>query len=234
MQRRFLSWSLAAHGVALVSAALWVGPRGAATDPVTWDLPLRLQQASAPAPVVPDRPIERPAHPAPLPPPPLPRDRETFEAPQTFADLQPLRPGPRPHVLLRSVRPPKPPPPKPQAPPTETREAPALETPPPPSLAAARALIAEPLADNAPPRYPRVARRRGLEGVVLLDVSLSAGGAVLAVEVARSSGHDVLDRAAVAAVTRWRYAVTGDAAATPATIQQEITFALRGPRGLHP
>ncbi len=64
---------------------------------------------------------------------------------------------------------------------------------------------AAPDADNAPPRYPRLARREGYEGRVLLRVRVSADGRCLAVQVARSSGYAILDRAATEAVRTWRF-----------------------------
>jgi protein TonB len=59
--------------------------------------------------------------------------------------------------------------------------------------------------DNPPPVYPGIARRRGWEGRVLLRVSVSADGRATSVEVARSSGRGVLDRAAAEAVTAWTF-----------------------------
>lgn len=60
-------------------------------------------------------------------------------------------------------------------------------------------------AENPAPVYPRLARRRGLEGEVWLRVRVSARGEVLEVDVERSSTHPVLDRAAVEAVQQWRF-----------------------------
>jgi len=48
-------------------------------------------------------------------------------------------------------------------------------------------------------RYPKRAVRRNLQGRLELDVVLSKSGELRAVEVASSSGHDILDRAAVEA-----------------------------------
>ena len=56
---------------------------------------------------------------------------------------------------------------------------------------------------NQPPRYPRRARRDGLEGRVVLSARVSAAGQIVGLEVVRSSGHEILDRAAVRAVNRW-------------------------------
>jgi TonB family protein len=44
--------------------------------------------------------------------------------------------------------------------------------------------------------YPAAARRRGLEGVTRLSITVTAGGALEAVRVVASSGSDILDRAA--------------------------------------
>lgn len=59
--------------------------------------------------------------------------------------------------------------------------------------------------ENPSPAYPGLARRRGYEGVVLLDVLVSAEGRVGELRVARSSGYSLLDRAAVEAVDGWRF-----------------------------
>ena len=56
---------------------------------------------------------------------------------------------------------------------------------------------------NQPPRYPRRARRDGLEGRVVLSARVSAAGRIVGLEVVRSSGHEILDRAAFRAVNRW-------------------------------
>lgn len=73
----------------------------------------------------------------------------------------------------------------------------------PQDQAAARNAV--PDADNPPPRYPRLARREGYEGRVLLRVRISADGRCLAVQVARSSGYAILDRAAAEAARDWRF-----------------------------
>ncbi len=50
--------------------------------------------------------------------------------------------------------------------------------------------------------YPREAIRREIEGRVVLLLTLDAGGRVSAIEVASSSGHALLDDAALRAATR--------------------------------
>ena len=58
---------------------------------------------------------------------------------------------------------------------------------------------------NPPPEYPEMARRRGYEGEVLLAVLVSVNGTVASVKVKESSGHSILDRAAVRAVAAWEF-----------------------------
>jgi TonB family protein len=48
-------------------------------------------------------------------------------------------------------------------------------------------------------RYPAAALRRGVTGVVHLEIAVSSDGAIGAVSVITSSSHDILDRAAVEA-----------------------------------
>ena len=55
------------------------------------------------------------------------------------------------------------------------------------------------------PRYPLLARRRGLQGRVVVKVQIDRSGQVRQVVVASSSGYRLLDQAAVKAVQRWRF-----------------------------
>lgn len=56
---------------------------------------------------------------------------------------------------------------------------------------------------NSPPKYPLLARRRSYQGTVLLEVLVTREGKVGSVRLARSSGFDMLDRAAIKGVKRW-------------------------------
>jgi periplasmic protein TonB len=58
---------------------------------------------------------------------------------------------------------------------------------------------------NPAPDYPAVARRRGYEGTVLLDVLVDREGRAAEVKVAQSSGYALLDRSALTNVRRWRF-----------------------------
>jgi len=55
------------------------------------------------------------------------------------------------------------------------------------------------------PSYPLLARTRGWEGAVDVGLAVRSDGSVDRVVVRRSSGHDVLDRAAVAAAQASRF-----------------------------
>src|SRR5215831_9829265 len=55
------------------------------------------------------------------------------------------------------------------------------------------------------PRYPESARRRGIEGTVLLKMRITAQGRVEDVQVVRSAGYPDLDESAMEAVRRWRF-----------------------------
>lgn len=58
---------------------------------------------------------------------------------------------------------------------------------------------------NPPPNYPTLARRRGWEGTVQLSVLVLENGRVGNISVAKSSGHPILDEAALKAVARYQF-----------------------------
>lgn len=58
---------------------------------------------------------------------------------------------------------------------------------------------------NKQPSYPEIARRRGYTGEVLLSVLVDAGGAVTDIKIHHSSGHSILDKAALQAVRNWLF-----------------------------
>lgn len=83
-------------------------------------------------------------------------------------------------------------------------------------------------AEAPPPRYPRPAIQRRLEGVVTLRVLVDAEGRPQAVDVERSSGHRVLDQAAREQVlARWRFhPAMRDGRAVPAYALVPVAFRL--------
>ena len=58
---------------------------------------------------------------------------------------------------------------------------------------------------NPLPEYPRLARKKHWEGVVWLLVDVSVDGSVDDLEVEKTCGHKVLDRAAQRTVKRWQF-----------------------------
>jgi protein TonB len=80
---------------------------------------------------------------------------------------------------------------------------------------------------NRPPSYPAEAARRGEAGTVVLTLHIAADGTVSAVEIAESSGSAALDRAARAALARWRFRpARRDGIAVSSEFSMRVTFEL--------
>jgi len=56
-----------------------------------------------------------------------------------------------------------------------------------------------------PPRYPAIAKKRGQQGKVLLELWLNESGQQSHLTIAKSSGFEVLDNAALKAVAHWQF-----------------------------
>jgi len=152
-----------------------------------------------PAPVMAPPPVEQ--APAPTPPVPAPEPAREVARPVT----------PEHHAAPPRPNPPRSHPHRPSAPattqPAEHTELASLAAGPPTAIVPPRPVAG--LAGNVAPSYPESARRRGEQGRVMLRVTVSSEGSPMDVSVADSSGHPILDEAAVSAVRRWRF--------TPAT-----------------
>lgn len=75
------------------------------------------------------------------------------------------------------------------------------------------------------PGYPRAARQRRMQGAVDLLVGINESGSAYSVKIARSSGHDILDKAAAKAAHGIRlkpYKVNG--VATPIQVKIQYVF----------
>ena len=84
---------------------------------------------------------------------------------------------------------------------------------------------------NPPPPYPALARQRGWKGTVILRVEVLADGTAGTLEVVSSSGHEVLDEAAAAAVRRWRFEpAEANGVAVASHLEIPIRFELEGRR----
>ncbi|MDC5705217.1 energy transducer TonB [Vibrio europaeus] len=55
------------------------------------------------------------------------------------------------------------------------------------------------------PRYPRLARKRGVEGIALYEIWLDKDGKQVKQVLISSSGTDMLDKSALAAIKKWRF-----------------------------
>jgi protein TonB len=79
------------------------------------------------------------------------------------------------------------------------------------------------------PNYPRMAKRRGFEGMVMLMLHISSTGQVEQVVIDRSSGYSMLDKAAVKAALQWSFVPAvraGKAVSAQATVP--VRFSLVG------
>lgn len=80
---------------------------------------------------------------------------------------------------------------------------------------------------NRPPVYPHRARRLGWQGRVVVRVRVDPRGRVEAVRLGQSSGHGVLDRAALKAVRNWRFSpATRGATPVAAWVDVPVRFRL--------
>lgn len=132
---------------------------------------------------------------------------------------------------------PPPPPPAPMPPPPPAMDAGMLPPPPPPPPMAADERLPEGSIDAAsrqlnPPQYPAEAIKAGETGTVLLVVAIDDQGRVQGLRIDRSSGHDDLDRAALAAAARWTFQPAVEHGKPVASrVRVPIAFALDGPAG---
>lgn len=170
-----------------------------------------------------------------LAPPPPPQPKVTPKQPE------PQQPEPKPKVQPKA----KPEPrqllqPQPvaervmeQAP----EPAPVVVAPTVTSVEAPPRAVAEPVVEaprfnaaylnNPPPAYPLSARRRGIEGRVMVRAEVQADGTCSRVELKKTSGFDPLDQAALEAVKKWRFvAARRGSQPISAWVEVPITFKL--------
>jgi protein TonB len=160
----------------------------------------------------PARPVPKPQPEPEVPPPPPPNNVPSVPPPPTPQAPPPEMPPPAP--------------PAPKAPPTIRLGA--GFSPPPAEIDGPLDTI-QPGADatNTAPVYPLEAARRREHGAVVMDLSVDQTGAVVAVEILRSSGSNALDTAARVRVSKWHFSPAiknGHPVAT--TIRQIIDFTL--------
>jgi len=194
--------ALAAHGLLFGLDPEWVRPMARSPQNRTLTLslvdapppavkPLTSAPASAPKAPPPSKPRVRPKPPAP-PSVPIPGP---IPATPAVTPATPARPAEKSASAVGSGPSPAP-----------------LDEPAFPAAASdaadARAQVqaSVPLYDrNPPPVYPVAARRRNLEGTVLLEVLVDRDGRAAQVRLLRGSGHAMLDRSALDSVRQWRF-----------------------------
>lgn len=59
--------------------------------------------------------------------------------------------------------------------------------------------------NNPHPPYPIIARKKGLEGKLILKVSVNNDGSVKSVSVGKSSGHKILDKVSKETIKKWTF-----------------------------
>lgn len=74
----------------------------------------------------------------------------------------------------------------------------------------ATGIIPPGILNKVAPSYPKAARQAGIEGTVVLKVQILENGRAGSVSIARSSGNDLLDDAAIAAVEQWMFVPAKD------------------------
>ena len=151
------------------------------------------------------------------PPPPAPKIEQPVPKPEPPAPAPPPKPAP-----VRKVQPPAPPKPVAVPSPAPAPEAPTGAAPPAPPAPPAPAKVELPSSSadylrNPPPAYPAMSRRLGEQGQVMVRVLIGADGNAQQAQIARSSGFERLDKAALDAVLKWRY-VPGKRGGVPETM----------------
>lgn len=76
------------------------------------------------------------------------------------------------------------------------------------------------------PSYPRMARKKGLEGTATIEVMFNALGEQLALTLVQSSGFGLLDNAALEAVEHWQFEAPTPTLASHYRVRVPIRFAL--------
>lgn len=213
---------LLAHGAALGAAALWQQEPSLPEQLPTISgvlisaPPANVVQAPAAA--------KDPVQPKPEPPKPVAKPKPVTK-PEPVAKPEP-KPLPKPKQTI--------------TPPAAEPEPQIAQTPPAPKPVQDQANSQEGAPVTAPrvdahqhqnpePAYPRLSRRRGEEGTVILELLVQKDGSVDEIKIKESSGFPRLDKSAVEAVRRWKYnPATRGGEPIEYRYLQPVTFNLNG------
>lgn len=69
------------------------------------------------------------------------------------------------------------------------------------------------------PEYPRTARRKGIEGTVVVSIDVKPDGTCANAQILESSGCEALDDAAIEAIRKWRYEAHPGEPASPRRVR---------------
>jgi protein TonB len=224
--------------VALVFHLAWLAaaPTSEAPEPITPPTPIQVSLISSPQPraepakptppkpqqkpkpVVKPKPKAKPRKPAPAKPKPL------LSSSNSTADINAAEKTQAAQTPVESSPPP----------------APAATTAAPTTSTASRgaqseaAPVTQPhlnadYLNNPPPAYPRISRRLGEQGKVLLRVRVNTDGTVAQLSVRQTSGFDRLDQAALKTVKNWRFVPARQGGrVVPAWVVVPVSFSLKG------
>ena len=193
-------------------AALWALHAGLLQRVVEVVVPvMAISQAEPPPPPPkPPEPVKPPEPPKPVDPPkPVPLTPPPKTVQPVLTPAPPVvSPAPAAVLSAPTAAPTAPAVPAaasaPPAPPTPPSPPPAAPAPPPPAKVELPTSKADYL-HNPPPDYPRMSKRLGEQGRVVVKVLIGEDGRAQKVELLTTSGFERLDKSAMEAAMRWRY-----------------------------
>lgn len=213
-------------------AALWALHQGLLQRMVEVVVPVMAisQTELPPKPPEPPKPVEppKPEPPKPVPLTPQPKPLPVLTPPPTSLPASPEPPAVLSAPQAAPTAPAVPaaapssapaPPPVPAAP-----AAAPVNAVPPPLTQPAKVELPSSKADylhNPPPDYPRMSKRLGEQGRVVVKVLIGEDGLAQKVELLTSSGFERLDKSAMEAAMRWRY-VPGKRGGVPEAMWYQV------------
>lgn len=242
-----ITGALLLHG--LIAAWLWqvTTPELRAkeeTEQITW---VELTQV-APPPPPPVQSVQSVAQPVEKVIEKDPLAEEVIKKPEIEKPQEPPKPKEkvRPEPKKPLVKPPEKPVEKgAETPPTPAENTQSSESEPPPVERPLQKVATESVPASAPPEepliearadylnnplphYPRLSKRAGEEGTVILKVRVSASGEAKAVELHTTSGYTRLDKAALEAVKKWQFSPAKQGSANiESTVLVPVKFVLQ-------
>lgn len=218
--------ALTVHGAVAALMILLPPPEAQVAPEESFEIVAIEEQAAPPAPP-PVVPKESPPAPRPVTPAPPSAPSQPVIAPEPEVLTSPAPPeAPAAFAMPQTPQPVDVPAPPAPAPPVQPVQA---QAPPQPAVEEYVPVdIDAAYRSNPPPPYPMMAKRRGLQGKVVLAVALDVNGRPTRVAVKQSSGHGVLDEAAEQAVRGWRFRpAQRNGRAVAADVEVPIRFNLK-------